>query len=178
MKAQGGWRPKLRRILALVKKETRQMIRDPATIAVGIVLPVILILLFGFGLSLDVKNVPLAVVLEDSSAPAENLLAAFALSPYFHPQIVYSLQTADRLMMTSSVDGIVTIPPDFGRRFNAGNATVQLVVHGSDANRARIIESYVQGAVGAWSARQSAEDGTTVNGGPVTIQSRLWFNAA
>ncbi|HEV2270162.1 MAG TPA: ABC transporter permease [Steroidobacteraceae bacterium] len=178
MKPQGGWRPKLRRILALVKKETRQMIRDPATIAVGIVLPVILILLFGFGLSLDVRNVPLAVVLEESSAPAENLLAAFELSPYFQPQVVYSLQTADRLMMAGSVDGIVTIPPDFGRRFDAGNATVQLVVHGSDANRARIIESYVQGAVGAWSARQSAEDGTTVTGGPVTIQSRLWFNSA
>ena len=178
MKARDAWRPKLRRILALVKKETRQMIRDPATIAVGIVLPVILILLFGFGLSLDVRNVPLAVVLEDSSSPAQNLLAAFTLSPYFHPQVVYSLQTADRLMMTGSVDGIVTIPSDFGRRFSAGNATVQLVVHGSDANRARIIESYVQGAVGAWSARQSAEDGTTMDGGPVSIQSRLWFNSA
>jgi ABC-2 type transport system permease protein len=178
VKAQGAWRPKLRRILALVKKETRQMIRDPATIAVGIVLPVILILLFGFGLSLDVSNVPLAVVLEDSSAPAENLLAAFELSPYLHPQVVYSLQTADRLVMTGSVDGILTIPSDFGRRFGAGHATVQLLVHGSDANRARIIESYVDGAVGAWSARQSAEDGTTVAGGPVSIQSRLWFNSA
>src|SRR5215469_6241585 len=106
MKEQAAWRPKLRRILALVKKETRQMIRDPATIAVGIVLPVILILLFGFGLSLDVRNVPLAVVLEDSSAPAENLLAGFALSPYFHPQVVYSPQAADRLMMAGNVDGV------------------------------------------------------------------------
>ncbi|MDE2450024.1 MAG: ABC transporter permease [Gammaproteobacteria bacterium] len=170
--------PKLRRVLALVKKETRQMIRDPATIAVGIVLPVILILLFGFGLSLDVRNVPIAVVLEDSSAPAENLFAAFALSPYFHPQVVYSPQMADRLMMAGSVDGIVTIPSDFGRQFAAGDARVQLLVHGSDANRARIIESYVDGAVGAWSARQAAEEGTTMDGGPVTIQSRLWFNSA
>jgi ABC-2 type transport system permease protein len=175
---QDNWRPKLRRILALVKKETRQMIRDPATIAVGVVLPVILILLFGFGLSLDVRNVPLAVVLEDSSAPAENLLAAFTLSPYFRPQVVHSLQMADRLMLARSVDGILTIPSDFGRRFGAGDARVQLLVHGSDANRARIIESYVEGAVGAWSARQSAEEGTTIAGGPVAIQSRLWFNSA
>ncbi|MHB8813499.1 MAG: ABC transporter permease [Steroidobacteraceae bacterium] len=178
MKGQDGWRPKLRRIRALVKKETRQMIRDPATIAVGVVLPVILILLFGFGLSLDVRNVPLAVVLEDSSAPAENLLAAFTLSPYFQPQVVYSLQMADRLMMARSVDGILTIPSDFGRRFGAGDARVQLLVHGSDANRARIIESYVEGAVGAWSARQSAEEWTAIAGGPVAIQSRLWFNSA
>ncbi len=73
MKDREVWRPKVRRIVALVKKETRQMIRDPSTIAVGIVLPVILILLFGFGLSLDVSNVPLAVVMQDSSASAENL---------------------------------------------------------------------------------------------------------
>jgi ABC-2 type transport system permease protein len=173
-----SWRPKLRRILALVKKETRQMIRDPATIAVGIVLPVILILLFGFGLSLDVRDVPLAVVLEDSSAPAGNLLAAFALSPYFHPQVVYSPHAADRLLMAGSVDGILTIPPDFARRFSAGDARVQLAVHGTDANRARIIESYVAGAVGAWSARQSADDGTAAGAGPVNVQSRVWFNSA
>ena len=178
MKGQDPWRPKLRRILALVTKEARQMIRDPSTIAVGVVLPVILILLFGFGLSLDVRNVPLAVVLEDSSAPAENLLAAFELSPYFRPQVVHSVQAANRLMMTGSVDGVVTIPADFGRRFGVGDASVQLLVHGSDANRARIIESYVDGAVGTWSARQAAEEGTPVAGGPVTIQSRLWFNSA
>src|SRR6185437_11123286 len=171
MTAAESWRPKLRRILALVKKETRQMIRDPATIAVGIVLPVILILLFGFGLSLD-------VVLEDSSAPAGNLLAAFALSPYFHPQVVYSPHAADRLLMAGSVDGILTIPPDFARRFSAGDARVQLAVHGTDANRARIIESYVAGAVGAWSARQSADDGTAAGAGPVNVQSRVWFNSA
>jgi ABC-2 type transport system permease protein len=178
MTAMESWRPKLRRILALVKKETRQMIRDPATIAVGIVLPVILILLFGFGLSLDVRDVPLAVVLEDSSAPAGNLLAAFALSPYFHPQVVYSPHAADRLLMAGSVDGILTIPPDFARRFSAGDARVQLAVHGTDANRARIIESYVAGAVGAWSARQSADDGTAAGAGPVNVQSRVWFNSA
>jgi len=170
--------PKLRRILALVKKESRQMIRDPATIGVGVVLPVVLILLFGFGLSLDVRNVPLAVVLEESSGPAENLLAGFALSPYFRPQRVYSRQAADRLMMAGKVDGILTIPADFARHFSAGDARVQLLVHGSDANRARIIEGYAAGAVGAWSARQAAEDGGAVTGGPVSIQSRLWFNSA
>lgn len=178
MSAWESWRPKGRRILAMVKKESRQMIRDPATIAVGVVLPVILILLFGFGLSLDVRNVPLAVVLEDTSAPAQSLLSAFALSPYFRPQAVYSSQAADRLMIDGSVDGVLTIPADFARRFSAGNARVRLVVHGSDANRARIIESYVEGAVGAWSARRAAEEGIAAGGGPVNIQSRLWFNSA
>ena len=54
---------KLQRIRALVWKETRQIVRDPSSVAIGAVLPLILILLFGYGLSLDVKNVPVAVVI-------------------------------------------------------------------------------------------------------------------
>ncbi|MGA7538444.1 MAG: ABC transporter permease [Steroidobacteraceae bacterium] len=171
-------RAKLRRVLCLIRKETRQMIRDPATIAVGVVLPAILILLFGFGLSLDVKNVPIAVVLEDSSPQALGLVAGFELSPYFHPQIVYTQAAADRLMAARTIDGIVTIPMDFARRLGAGDARVQVIVHGSDANRARIIESYVEGAIGAWSARQQSEGASVAAGGPVTVESRMWFNSA
>ncbi len=70
-------RPKARRLAALIKKETRQMVRDPASIAIGVVLPLILILLFGFGLSLDVKNVPVAIDLESSSPAAIDLVAGF-----------------------------------------------------------------------------------------------------
>jgi ABC-2 type transport system permease protein len=170
--------PKLRRVLALIRKETRQMVRDPSAIAVGVVLPAILILLFGFGLSLDVKNVPVAVVLEDGSPQALGLVAGFQLSPYFRPQIVRTQEAADRLMAGGAVDGIVTIPMDFARRVGAGDARVQLIVHGTDANRARIIESYVQGAIGAWSARQQAEGAPVAGGGPVMVQSRMWFNSA
>ena len=59
-----------RRIGALVRKETKQMLRDPSSIAIGIIMPVLLILLFGYGLSLDVTKVPVAVVLEDPSPTA------------------------------------------------------------------------------------------------------------
>ncbi|MDE2052285.1 MAG: ABC transporter permease [Gammaproteobacteria bacterium] len=169
---------KLRRVLSLIRKETRQMIRDPSTIAVGVVLPAILILLFGFGLSLDVKDVPVAVVLEDSSPQALGLVAGFQLSPYFRPQIVHTQKAADRLMASGAIDGIVTIPMNFARRIAAGDARVQVIVHGSDANRARIIESYVEGAIGAWSTRQDAEGVSVASGGPVSMESRMWFNSA
>ena len=62
-----SWPAKLRRTRALVRKETYQVLRDPSSIAIGVVLPLILILLFGYGLSLDVKNVPLAVVIDEIS---------------------------------------------------------------------------------------------------------------
>jgi len=69
----------------------------------------------------------------------------------------------------------VRIRPDFSRRLSRGDAEVQLLVHGIDANRARIIQSYVQAAVGVWAARRSAE-GEQVLTGPVQVQNRLWFN--
>ena len=76
-------RPKLHRVGSLIRKETRQIVRDPSSIAIGIVLPVMLILLFGYGLSLDVTDVPVAVVLEDPSPAATELAASFQLSPLF-----------------------------------------------------------------------------------------------
>jgi ABC-2 type transport system permease protein len=166
-----------RRVWALIKKEVRQVVRDPSSIAIGIVMPVVLILLFGYGMSLDVTNVPVALVLEDPSPASADLAASFELSPYFDARKTTSMRYAEQLMLARKVDGIVRIRPDFSRRLSRGEAEVQVLVHGIDANRARIIQTYAQGAVGAWAARRTAE-GTQTLTGPVQVQSRLWFNEA
>jgi ABC-2 type transport system permease protein len=87
------------------------------------------------------------------------------------------MPAAQALMIEGRVDGIVRIPQDFARRVSAGNAEIQVLVHGGDANRARIIQGYVAGAVATWSARQAAE-GKAVVTEPVGVQTRLWFNDA
>jgi ABC-2 type transport system permease protein len=171
------WPAKLRRIRALVRKETLQVLRDPSSIAIGVVLPLILILLFGYGLSLDVKHVPLALVVDDPSADASELTGAFVLSPYFRPQRLSSMPAAQRLLLEQRVDGIVHIQSDFAQRLKDGHASVQLIVHGADANRARIIQSYVVGAVGAWSSQRAAQGGPA-DTAPVTLKTRIWFNEA
>lgn len=168
---------RLRRLGALVVKESRQVVRDPSSIAIGVVLPVILILLFGYGLSLDVKDVPVAIVVEDPSPSAMELAAGFRLSPYFDARIVTSMPAGQELVSRQKADGIVRIGPDFSRRLNFGDARVQVLVNGADANKARIIQSYAQGAVGEWFARRSAE-GYAVSNGPVIVQNQLWFNEA
>ncbi|MBI2823401.1 MAG: ABC transporter ATP-binding protein/permease [Planctomycetia bacterium] len=168
---------KLRRIGALVRKETRQLIRDPSSIAIGVMMPVLLILLFGYGLSLDVKNVPVAVVLEDPSPEAAELAARFQLSRYFDATLTTSMPRALEFMLAREVDGIVRIRPDFARHLQIGDAEVQILVHGTDSNRARIIQNYAQAAVGQWGAQRAAE-GRAVLAGPVGIQERLWFNEA
>jgi ABC-2 type transport system permease protein len=168
---------RLRRIASLVRKEARQMVRDPSSIAIGIVLPVVLILLFGYGLSLDVTRVPVAVVLEDPSPDATELAASFALSNYFDAQQLTSMASAQQLMLTRQVDGIVRVRSDFARNLNLGSAEVQILVHGVDANHARIIQNYAQGAIGQWMARRTSQGKQTVSG-PVNVQNRMWFNEA
>src|ERR1700730_4595413 len=103
----GRARSKLRRIVALMRKESYQVVRDPSSIAIGIVMPVLLILLFGYGLSLDVKDVPIALVLEECSPEARDLAAAFQLSPYFAARLTPSMQQARDLMVARQVDGVL-----------------------------------------------------------------------
>lgn len=168
----------VRRVIALVVKESRQILRDPSAIALGVVMPAMLILLFGYALSLDVKNAPLAVVIEQPSAMASEVAAGFQLSPYFDAQFVTSMAEAEDLMLERKVDGIVHFPADFARKVAAGDGEIQVLLHGTDANTARIIETYAIGAIGQASQRMAAE-GTPVSGaGPVSLQTRVWFNEA
>jgi ABC-2 type transport system permease protein len=166
-----GWLAKLRRIRALTDKETRQILRDPSSVAIGIVFPIIMILLFGYGLSLDVTRVNVAVVDQDASADSAGLVGAFRLSTYFGVTMVPSLAQATTLVMNRKVDGALLIPSDFTRRLHAGGAELQILVNGTDSNQARIMQSYAQGPVASWSARAGG-----ASAGPVTVVDRMWFN--
>jgi ABC-type multidrug transport system ATPase subunit/ABC-type Na+ efflux pump permease subunit len=166
-----------RRVASLVRKEALQIFRDPSSVAIGVVLPVLLILLFGYGLSLDVMNVPVAVVVEDPSPEARDVAAGFQLSPYFDARLMPTMPQAEALLRARTVDGIVRIPSDFARRLAQGDAEVQVLVHGTDGNYARIVQGYAQGAIGQWAARRAAA-GYQVAGGPVAVQVRIWFNEA
>jgi ABC-2 type transport system permease protein len=165
------------RVAALVRKEAYQLVRDPSSIAIGVIMPVLLILLFGYALSLDVKSVPVAVVLEDTSPAASELASGFRLSPYFSAEITTSMRYAEELMLERRIDGIVRVRSDFARRLSASNADVQILVHGSDANRARIIDTYARGAIAQW-AEQRAAEGRTPAAGAAIVKARMWFNEA
>ena len=163
----------LQRIRALIRKESRQLLRDPSNVMVGILLPLILILIFGYGLTFDVKNMPVAVVLEDSSPVAADVVSGLYLSPYFSPVSVPSLRDAELRMRKREVDGIVYVRSDFSRRLAAGDGEIQIVVNAVDANRARIMQRYAQGAIGQWAAKASA---TNPGAQGVSVEQRLWFN--
>ncbi|WPH22217.1 ABC transporter permease [Variovorax paradoxus] len=170
------------RLVSLTRKEFRQLLRDRSNLAIGILLPMVLILIFGYGMSLDVKNAPVAVVLEDSSPTAHEAIAGLQLSPTIAPVLLGSMHDAETLMRERKVDGIVRVPADFSRALAAGNARVQLIVHGADAGRATIIQAYVSGALAQSALRQADRGGAAgaaaPSAGRVTVEQRMWFNAA
>lgn len=177
--SQGFWR----RLAALTRKEIRQLLRDRSNLMMGIALPIALILLFGYGISLDVQNVPVAVVMEDGAPDAYDAIAGLTLSPYLSPLTVTSMHDAEQLMQQAKVDGIVRIPADFSRKRSSGDARIQVLVYGADANRARIIEAYVQAALEQSIATRADRAGHHLGpagppAGSVTIEGRMWFNAA
>jgi len=168
---------KWRRIRALTLKETRQILRDPSSIAIGIVFPLMMILLFGYGLSLDITKVSVGVLDNDDSAESVALIGAFRLSPYFNLTVTHSLGEAETLVLDRKVDGILQIPSNFRRSLHSGGAQIQILVNGTDANQARIMQAYAQGPVGIWGAAQTAS-ATSAAVGNVIVISRMWFNSA
>lgn len=172
----GFWR----RLFALTRKEVRQLLRDKSNLGIGLLLPVILILIFGYGLSLDVKNAPVAVVLEDSSPEAMEALTGLQLSPYFSPQLVRSMQAARTLMLNRDVDAIIRIPNNYGSALAKGEGVMQVLVHGVETSRANIILSYANAALLQQGIRSADRLGgiNAAGIGSVNMQSRLWFNAA
>jgi len=174
----GSHSSKARRIWALVVKESRQVLRDPSSIALGIFMPLMMIALFGYALSLDVRNAPVAVVIEKPSAEASEIAAGFQLSPYLDARVMTSMAEANQAMIDHDVEGIIHFPANFAREVAQGDAEVQVILHGTDANTARIIQGYALGAIGLASQRSAAEGNPTTGVGPVVLQVRTWFNEA
>jgi ABC-2 type transport system permease protein len=170
-----------RRFIALLRKETRQMLRDRSNLLVGFALPIALILLFGYGLSFDVTNAPVAVVLEDRSPTAMDVVSGLEGSPYLRPVFVADAGQGERLLRAGEVDGMLRVPSDFSERLARGDARIQLLLNGVDTNTANTIEAYVQGAIGQYamrSADRSGSESATGAAGTIRIEQRIWFNAA
>lgn len=174
----------LRRLSALVKKEFLQIGRDSSTLLMGVVLPIILIIIMGFGMSLDVRNVPVAVALEDSSPTARAAVSFVEGSEYFSPVYVTHIKEAEELLASHEVYAALVVPADFTAKLAAGGAEVQLLLNGVEAVTAMSAQRYIEAAVLAWAAEWRMEKGTTESmadnaaSGSAAVVSRVWFNDA
>lgn len=171
------------RVWAVARKEFIHVIRDPRSLGMGIAIPMLLLLLFGYALTLDVDNVPLVVWDQSESPASRQLVSGFLGSRYFLLRsYVHNYPEVEQAVDSGRVLMALIIPRDFSGRIESGRlAPVQIIVDGSDSNTATIAMGYADVVALAYS------QGVAVNtlrrtGGrmiqtPVDLRPRVWFNA-
>jgi ABC-2 type transport system permease protein len=174
-KARGGG---LMRLRGLVRKEFLQVVRDPSSIGIAFLMPVVLLLLFGYGVSLDAEHVPIAVVVEKPNADTAGFLAVFRNNDYFVPVVMQDMRQAEAALMQNRVDGIIGLRANFARDLQRPDgAAVQVILNGVDANTARLVSGYVEGAWLNWMEQRSLSLGNPLSL-PIQVEQRVWFNSA
>ncbi|MEB8536980.1 ABC transporter permease [Acidithiobacillus ferriphilus] len=168
----------LQRLRGLIRKEFIQILRDPSAIAIAFFMPVFLLFLFGYGVSLDAKRVPVAVVVDQPTAETSAFVGGLQQSPYFEPQITTSMHSARQALMARKADGILWLRSDFSRQILQRNTgSIGVLVNGVDANNSRILEGYLQGIWQNWLQQRALNAGTPLTI-PVDGRDRIWFNPA
>ncbi len=166
------------RLAGLIRKETYAIIRDPSSIAIAFLLPLVLLLIFGYGVSLDARHIPVAEVVDHPTHLTASFLGELDRSQWFRPRLYRNTKSARRALMQGKVSAILWLQGDFTRRaYRNNNAPIQLTVNGVDANQARIIENYVQGAWQVWQQHEANREGRPLVL-PVVVDARVWFNPA
>jgi ABC-2 type transport system permease protein len=164
-----------RRFLALVRKESYQVLRDPSSLLIAFVLPLILLFIFGYGVSLDATRTRIGLVLEASTPFTRDLAASFQASRYFDVQVGRDRREFEEDLVRGRIRGIVVIPTSFVVDAAQGStAQVQVIVDGSEPNTASFVSNYAQAVVSAWAAIRAAD----VGGRParIIVEQRVWFN--
>jgi ABC-2 type transport system permease protein len=167
---------RIRRVTALVRKESYQIARDPSSILMAGVLPLVLLFLFGFGISLDLLRVPVGLVVEVPTTETGSFTESLVRSTYFDVRKARDRRAFEDDLVAGRVKGIVVLASDFSERLNRSDtAPVQLIVDGSDPNTGSLILNYVQGVWRTWLFQETLEKGARPRP-PVSIEARYWFN--
>lgn len=166
------------RLMAIARKELLQLRRDRRSLAMGLLLPVLLLVIFGYAISWDVSNIATAVLDQDRTAESRTLLDAFRASGYFALEDFLDDPTTIRPTLERGQAQIVlVIPPGFAADLGAGKqATVQLIADGSDANTATIVLAYAQAILQTQAEQRAAHLHPQALLLPVGASSRVWYN--
>lgn len=169
-------------LAALLRKEFAELARDPITLAVAVFLPLVMLFIFGYGISLDVDDTALAVYDQNRTQESARLAEAFVASGYFSRRAdVGSEREAERALARGAATVVLVVPPDFARRLAAGEtAAVQALIDGSFSATAFIVANYVAAVVDRYSVRlagrRAAEVGLALPK-PIELVPRVWYNA-
>jgi ABC-2 type transport system permease protein len=169
----------VRKTLSIAVKEFRQIARDRRTLLILLFVPVFFLLLYGYALTFDIRNIPLAVQDNDRSSASREVISTFVNSGYFDfIDDISNEEEIVRRLEDGSARAVLVIPAGFGRDVRAARpARVQLLVDGDNANTATTVVGYAVALIGATSARYELHARVGSPSGPLlTIEPRVWYN--
>jgi ABC-2 type transport system permease protein len=161
---------KLSRIAGFAKKEVIEIVRDPITVFISLIMPLIMLFLFGYAMSFDVENAPLLIVDHDRSAESRRLADQFLNTPYFKlAGAERDDRAAEHLLMQGKARAVLSLPPGFARRLSRGEtAPVEFLVDGTYGSTAAIVAAYGRAIIYSYPS-----------GGlelPIQPEVRVWYN--
>lgn len=168
-----------RRVRALCVKETRQIVRDPSSWLIAVVIPLLLLFIFGYGINLDSSKLRVGVLLEQQSQEALDFTHTLTGSPYIDAAISDNRQQLIEMMQAGRIRGLIVVPVDFDKKMArvGDDAPIQVITDGSEPNTANFVQGYVEGIWQIWQ-QQRAEDNGQDFQPLIDVQTRYWFNPA
>lgn len=168
-----------RRLFALCRKETKQIVRDPSSWLIAVVIPLLLLFIFGYGINLDSSRLHVGVLIEQQQGEALDFAHTLSASPFMAPTISDNRQQLIQMMQAGKIRGIVVIPSDFNQKLaRPGDiAPLQVITDGSEPNTASFVSHYLEGIWQVWQQQQAENRGENFT--PlIDVQARYWFNPA
>ena len=172
------------RVFSVLRKETREILRDPYTLSIALVLPLVMLFLFAYGVNTDVRNIQLAVMDFDQSTTSRDYIRAFLSSGYFDSAgTIESYEQAGDILDRDNVDAVLVILPGFERTLSSGGeAQIQTLLDGSYTPSAQVAESYIEAINAAYNGKIVSQFIESRSGQaldqyiPLKVQSRVLYN--
>jgi ABC-2 type transport system permease protein len=169
-------------LLAVARKEVVQIMRDTRSLFIVVIMPAVLVLLFGYGVNLDLKGLPVYVLDQDGSQQSQDLLKHFQASEYFHiARVVTRYAELTRALDDGHAKMGIVIPWDFSQRLRDGRPVeIQALVDASDNNTANVLIGYSQAVVQSYSTQIQIDwlrqRGLSMQRASMSVETRTWYN--
>lgn len=167
----------MNRIKAIIIKEFYQIIRDPSSIIIAVILPILLIIIFSFGVSLDANHIRIGIVAPGSTPEVESFIESFTNSRYFDVEVAKNRNDLTPKLLAGTIRGIIIIQHDFTKKLlnNSQTAPIQVIADGSEPNTASFVQNYSRGAWQNWLKNRALNKGQEAFE-PISIEQRFWYN--
>lgn len=165
----------MRILLALINKEIKQILRDPSSIIIAFILPLISITIYMYGINLDSAKITMGIKNDDPNPEVSTLVKSFGHSKYVNSIYFDNVKDIETAILRSKIKGAVIIPNDFSTKLSRGQkADLLIITDGSEVNTANYVQSYATAIANSWLA--SSKYASSIKPPAINAQIRTWYN--